>query len=54
MTETVKIKLRERSNVVKRYYKKGKKIVTLKKHLLNQTNEPKIFWQLKKYINKLS
>ena len=42
MTEVVKSKLRERSNLVKRY-KNGKKILTNKKHLLNQTNVPKVF-----------
>ena len=43
MTETVKGKLRERSDLVKRYYKNGKKILTYKKHLLNQTNALKLF-----------
>ena len=50
MTETVKSKLREGSYLVKRYYKNVKKVVTEKKHLLNQTNTPKLFWQLKKNI----
>ena len=48
MTEVVKSKLRERSNLVKRYYKNGKKVLSWKKHLLNQTNAPKLFNQLKK------
>ena len=42
MTEIVKSKLRERFNLVKQYYRMVKKILTEKKHLLNQTNAPKL------------
>ena len=44
MTEiVVKCKLRERSNLVKRYYKNDKKHTDLKKALTYQANEPKFF-----------
>ena len=38
MTETVKSKLKERSNLVKRYYKNGKKNTVLEK-ALTKSNE---------------
>ena len=55
MTETVKSKLRERSNLVKRYYKNGKKNTDLEKALTksNECNEI-ILAAKEKYINELS
>ena len=50
MTEIAKSKLRERPNLVKRYYKNGKKTLTQKKHLLNQMDTSKLFQKLKKNI----
>ena len=50
ITETVKSKLRERSNLVKRYYRKGKKNTDLKK-ALTKSNECKS--NQEKYINEL-
>ena len=55
MTETVKSKLRECSNLVKRYYKNGKKNTDLEK-VLTKSNECTEFILAaeEKYINELS
>ena len=55
MTETVKSKLRERSNLVKRYYKNGKKNTDLEKALTKSNECAEIILAAKeKYINELS
>ena len=55
MTETVKSKLRERSNLVKRYYKNGKKNTDSKKALTKSSECTEIILAAKeKYINELS
>ena len=54
MTEIVKTKLRERSNLVKRYYKNGKKNTDLEKALTKSNECTKIILAAKeKYINEL-
>ena len=50
MTEIVKRKWRERFNLVKQYYKNGKKILTQKEHVLYQKNAQKLLLKLNKYI----
>ena len=55
ITETVKSKLRERSNLVKRYYKNGKKNTDLEKALTKSNECTEIILAAKeKYINELS
>ena len=56
MTEIVKSKLRERSNLVKRYYKNGKKKNTKLEKALTKSNECTkfILAAKEKYINELS
>ena len=55
MTEIVKSKLRERSNLVKRYYKNGKKNTDLEKALTKSNECTEIILAAKeKYINELS
>ena len=55
MTETVKSKLRERSNLVKRYFKNGRKNADLVKALTKSTECTEIILAAKeKYINELS
>ena len=55
MTETVKGKLRERSNLVKRYYKNCKKNTVLEKALTKSNECTEIILAAKeKYINELS
>ena len=55
MTETVKSKLRERSSLVKRYYKNGKKNTDLEKALTKSNESTEIVLAVKeKYINELS
>ena len=55
MTEIVKSKLRERSNLVKRYYKNDKKNTDLEKALTISNKYTEIILAAKeKYINELS
>ena len=55
VTETVKSKLRERSSLVKRYYKNGKKNTDLEKALTKSNECTEIILAAKeKYINELS
>ena len=55
MTEIVKSKLREHSNLVKRYYKNGKKNTDLEKALAKSNECTEIILAVKeKYINELS
>ena len=55
MTETVKSKLRERSNLVKRYYKNSKKNNDLEKTLTKSNECTEIILAAKeKCINELS
>ena len=55
MTEIVKNKLRDHSNLVKRYYKNGKKNTDLEKALTKSNECTKIILAAKeKYINELS
>ena len=55
MTETVKSKLKERSNLVKRYYKNGEKNTDLEKALTKSNECIEIILAAKeKSINELS
>ena len=55
MREIVKSKLREHSNLVKRYYKNGKKNTDLEKAVTKSNECTKIILAAKeKYINELS